>query len=338
MTIGHRVAAAALGLAALAAPAAAQDYYRLATLGPGSSPYMVMGTFAQIVNDSLDDVEIQVNATGVATAHAIQAAQGELDFFMMAPIVHDFMVRGEAMYAQIPNAPELAGELRSLFIFPLGLYHIVTWADSGIDDLTALEGKTVYLGPPGGSARTSMDRLVASATGLVAGEDYTSVDLGWDAAAQAFQDGRIDVYANPTLPPSPVIQQLALSRDIRLIGLTEEQLASEGVAELIGRTGGMMGTIPAGTYGDHQVNDKDVATIGSYVGIGTRASLGEDAVYEIIKAFWEGAEAQRDTTPWLRNVSIEDAFIDLNMPLHPGAIRYYEEIGVEIPDGLKPQG
>ena len=337
MTIWKRLAGMALG-AAIAAPAAAQDFYRLATLSPGSSPYMVMSTFANMVNDRLDDVEIQVNATGVATAHAIEAAQGQLDFFMMAPIVHNLMTKGEAMYAQIPNAPEMAEDLRSVFIFPLGLYHIVTYADSGIESLEDIEGKRVFLGPPGGSALVTMQRLVEGATELVPGEDFQQVDLGWDAAAQAFQDGRIDVYANPTIPPSPVIEQMALSRDIRLLGLTDEQLAAPGVAALVEREGGVSGTIPAGTYGENQVNEEDVLTIGANVGIGTAAHMPEEAVYEITKAFWEGVEAQRDATPWLRHVSLENAFTDLNMPMHPGALRYYEEVGLDIPDELRPAG
>ncbi|MFV0245108.1 MAG: TAXI family TRAP transporter solute-binding subunit [Qingshengfaniella sp.] len=319
-----------------AGTAGAKDYYRMATLPPGSSPYMVMSTFANIVNQQLDDTEIQVNATGVATAHAIQAAQGQLDFFMMAPIVHNFMQQGTAMYAGIPGAPEMAETLRSIFIFPLGLYHIVTRDGSGIETLADLKGHTVFLGPPGGSARTSMLQLVEGTTGMKPGEDFTSVDVGWDAAAQSFQDGRIDVYANPTLPPSPVVQQFALGQKIRLIGLTDEELASDTVAGLIGRMGGMQGVIPAGTYGENQVNAEDVRTIGSFVGLGTRADMDDETIYKITKAFWEGAEAQRDNTPWLRNVTLDAAFTQLNMPLHPGAIRYYEEVGLTIPDDLKP--
>ncbi|MFV0245212.1 MAG: TAXI family TRAP transporter solute-binding subunit [Qingshengfaniella sp.] len=328
-----RILGLSIGIAA--SPAMATDYYRLATLSPGSSPYMVMSTFANIVNQQLDDTEIQVNATGVATAHAVQAAQGQLDFFMMAPIVHSFMQQGTAMYANVPGAPEMAETLRSIFIFPLGLYHIVTRADSGIETLADLKGRTVFAGPPGGSARTSMLRLIEGTTGLKPGEDYTSVDVGWDAAAQSFQDGRIEVYANPTLPPSPVVQQFALGQKIRLIGLTEEQLASDTVAGLVDRLGGMRGVIPAGIYGENLINAEDVQTIGSFVGLGTRADMDDEAVYKIVKAFWEGAEAQRDSTPWLRNVTLEGAFTQLNMPLHPGAIRYYEEVGLTIPDSLK---
>lgn len=338
MTIRPRIAGIALALAAMAAPAAAQDFYRLATLGPGSSPYLVMSTFAQIVGDRLDDVEIQVNATGAATQHALEAGAGQLDFFMWSASVHQNMIDGTAMYANIPQAPELAENLRAVFAFPLGPYHITTYADSGITELDDLAGRTVFLGPPGGGATAIMERVIEGATGLKANEDYTQVQLGWDAAAQAFQDGRIDVYINATNAPSPVIQQMALSRDIRFLGLTEEQMAKEPVQAILNRPGGVLAEIPPGLYGENQVNDEPVQTLGSIVGIGAGAHVPEEAVYEITKAFWEGVQEMETGAPWLRQIKREDALRDLNLPLHPGALRYYEEIGMEIPDDLRPAG
>ena len=265
----HQLAAFGLALALGAAPAAqAQDYYTVATLGPGSSPYLVMSTMAQIVSDRVDDVQIQVNATGAATQHALEAGAGQLDFYMWSASVHQNMIDGTAMYAQIPQAPELSQNVRAVFAFPLGLYHITTYADSGIEELEDLEDKTVFLGPPGGGAAAIMSRVIEGATGLVAGEDYKQVRLGWDAAAQAFQDGRIDVYVNSTNAPSPVIQQFALSREIRFLGLTEEQMAKAPVQAILNRPGGTLGTIAPGTYGDNQVNTDAVRTLGSTVGLG----------------------------------------------------------------------
>ena len=337
MTIHTRLGALTLGLS-LAAPAAAQDFYRLATLGPGSSPYLVMSTFAQIVGDRLEDVEIQVNATGAATQHALEAGAGQLDFFMWSASVHQNMIDGAAMYANIPQAPELSQNVRGVFAFPLGPYHITTYADSGITELQDLEGKTVFPGPPGGGARAIMERVIEGAAGLKAGEDYETVDLGWDAAAQAFQDGRIDVYINATNAPSPVIQQMALTREIRFLGLTEEQMAKEAVQAILNRPGGVLATIEPGTYGENQVNEDPVQTLGSIVGVGAGAHVPEDAVYEITKAFWAGVQEMETSAPWLRQIKLEDALRDLNLPLHPGALRYYEEIGMEIPDDLRPAG
>lgn len=329
---------AVAGAAALltASVAGAAEFYRLATLGPGSSPYLVMSTFAQLVHEELPDVEIQVNATGAATQHAIEAAQGNLDFFMWSASVHDFMGKGTAMYAKIPQAPELSKNLRAVFAFPLGLYHITTYADSGIETLEDVKGKKVFLGPPGGGATTIMQRVIESATGYKTGEDFEYVQLGWDAAAQAFQDGRIDVYINPTNAPSPAIEQLALTRKVRFLGLTDEQMNKPEVAAILGRPGGTLGVIEPGTYGDNQANTAPVQTLGSTVGIGVGKHVADDAVYAITKAFWTAHEKASSTTPWLRKVAIEDAFDDLNLPLHPGAARHYKEIGMQIPDAIAP--
>ncbi|MCT7377876.1 TAXI family TRAP transporter solute-binding subunit [Chelativorans salis] len=327
---------AGLAALALATTVGAKDFYRLATLGPGSSPYLVMSTFAQLVNEQLPDAEIQVNATGAATQHALEAAKGDLDFFMWSASVHDFMGKGAAMYANIPQAPELSENLRAVFAFPLGLYHITTYADSGIETLDDIKGKKVFLGPPGGGATTIMQRVVEGATGYKTNEDFEYVQLGWDAAAQAFQDGRIDVYINSTNAPSPIIQQMALSRKIRFLGLTEEQMAKPEVAAILNRPGGTLGVIEPGTYGDNQVNTEPVQTLGSTVGVGTGKHMSEDAVYAVTKAFWTGWEKASAATPWLRKVTLEGAFTDLNLPLHAGAARYYEETGMDIPEAIQP--
>lgn len=332
------IGAIALGLGtAGSGPVQAQDFYTMATLGPGSSPYLVMSTLAQLVEQESDGaVEIQINATGAATQHAIGAAMGQLDFFMWSASVHDAMMKGNAMYSSIEQAPELSKKLRGVLSFPLGLYHIVVEADSGIDGLEDLAGKRVFLGPPGGGATVIMQRVVEGATGLKPGEDFEQVQLGWDAAAQAFQDGRLDVYVNSTNAPSPVIQQMALGRQIRLLGLTEEQMQKEPLQAILNRPGGVLGTIPAGTYGENQVNTDDVTTLGSIVGVGAGEHVDADAVYEITKGFWTGLEKAQAGAPWLRNVKLENALLDFNLPLHPGALRYYEEIGMDIPYELRP--
>lgn len=337
MTSKRMALVAALALVLSATGAMAKDFYRLSTLGPGSSPYLVMSTFANIVNGRVEDVEVQVNATGAATRHAIEAARGEIEFFMAAPSVFPLMQRGVAMYESVADAPELSKNLRTLFNFPLGAYHVVTYADSGITSLEDLRGKRVFLGPPGGGALRIAQMMVEAATGLKAGEDYESVKLDWNAAAAAFQDRRFDVYFNPTVAPSPVIAQIALTNEIRFLGLSDEQLGSDALKPLLGRPGGMIGTIPAGLYGGNHVNAGDITTLASVVGVGTHAELSDEVAYAFTKAFWEGREEMLAGAPWLAQVSLETAFDEMNIPLHPGALRYYREAGIDVPDSVIAQ-
>jgi TRAP-type uncharacterized transport system substrate-binding protein len=75
-----------------------------------------------------------------------------------------------------------------------------------------------------------------------------------------------------------------------------------------------------------------VYTIGSTIGIATHKDMPEEVIYNITKAYWEGLEDEKGSTPWLRNMSLDGVFADMNMPMHPGAVRYFREIGLDVPD------
>jgi TRAP transporter TAXI family solute receptor len=333
--LARTLALAAVTAALVAPPAAATDYVKMSTLGPGSSPNLVMTTFATIVNQKTKGaIEVQVNATGAATKHAIEAAEGKIDLFMYSPLVQSFMMQKKAMYEKVENAPELAKKLRALLSFPIGVYHIATYANSGIASLQDIKGRKVFLGPPSGAATQVMAGLVTALTGYKAGTDYDAVKLGWGAAAQAFQDGQLDVYMNPTNAPSPVFLQVALTRKIRFLGIPRDRLQEPAVKALYERPGGALGVLPKGVYGKNQVNDSDVIVIKSVVGIGAGEHVKTEVVYTMVKDFWESIATESKNTPWLRAIKRENAFEEMNMKLHPGAVKYYREVGMNIPKEL----
>ena len=329
------LAVSAVAAAFVAQPAVATEYIKMSTLGPGSSPNLVMTTFATIVNQKTGGaIEVQVNATGAATKHAIEAAQGKIDLFMFSPLVYSLMEQKKAMYAKVADAPELAKKLRGLFAFPIGVYHIATYADSGITSMQDIKGKKVFLGPPSGAATRIMGGLVSALTGYKAGKDFEAVKLGWGPAAQAFQDGQLDVYMNPTNAPSPVFQQVALTRKIRFLGIPRDKLQDPNVKKLYDRPGGAVGVLPKGTYGKNQVNDSDVITIKAVVGIGAGEHVKAEDVYTMLKTFWSNVGGESKGTPWLRQIKLQDAFEQMNVKLHPGAVKYYREVGMKIPEKL----
>ena len=307
----------------------AKETFRMSTLGPGTSPYMVMTTFANTVNKNLPEYSIVVNATGAATKHALDVSKGKSDFYMSSPVLHHLMSNQAAMYKKINNAQELSSNLRAVFNFSMGLYHSVVYADSGIVTMADIKGKRIFAGPPGGAARRTVEKMIEAVTGYKAGEDYTSVKLGWDAAAQAFQDGNLDVYFNPTNAPSPVISQIALTKKVRFLGIPKEDIKDkETVRSLASRPGFRFTELKSDAYGENQVNTDSVYTLGVTVGIATHKNIPEEVVYKMTKIFWEKLSEQYEGAPWLRNISIDKAFVDLNMPLHPGAEKYYREAGL----------
>jgi uncharacterized protein len=323
-------------LAGLAFPATATETLRMATIAPGSSAYLVMTTMATLINQAQDDYQIQVDATGAATRHMIEVATGELDMAMTSPIIYHFMRQGTGMYQELPEAPELAEDLRLMFWFPYGQYHYVVYADSGIETLEDIRGRAVFLGPPGGGAWSSAHAWIEGLTGMTAGEDYENVRGSWSSALQGFQDRQFDVFVNGGIAPFPQVEQLALTARLRLLGLTEDEFEeSEEAQALTSRLGAEVGIIPAGTYGEGVVNTEDVYTHGAAVGVTVRADLDEETVYQLIRTFWEQADAAVAEQPWLRHLDKDYAVREGGMQLHPGALRYYEEIGLDIPEGSR---
>jgi len=335
-TIKKIAQAAVLGgvlLQASLTPVQAAENYRMSSLGPGTSPYMVLSHFANTINQNLDQYSIVVNATGTATKHSLDVAKGKTDFFMTSPALHDFMKHQSGMYAKISDATELSENLRALFMFPMGLYQCAVYEDSGMRTLKDIKGKRVFTGPPGSVARSTSEAMIRAATGYEPGDDYEVVKLGWDSAAQAFQDRNIDVYFNTTNAPSPVLSQVALTNQVRFLGIEKSAFESNPeVKALTSRPGYRMGVLPVGTYGENQANTEDVYTISVNVGLATRKDMPDDVIYQMTKTYWEHVKADIASSPWLRNIKVENAFDDLNMPVHPGAARYYREIGMTVPE------
>lgn len=330
-----------LGLAATAAvslavamPSQATENLRMSTLGPGTSPYVVMNTFANIINEKLPAYSIQVNATGAATRHAVETAMDKSQFFMSSPNLHHLMKTETGPFAKAKGVGKQSEKLRAIFNFPMGYYHIATFANSGIEEFKDLKDKRVFLGPPGGVAYQTSRMIIEAMTGFKPDEDYKVVSLGWDAAAQSFQDGHIDVYFNPTLPPSPAISQVVMTNSIRLLGLPQDTSNISGLQALIQRPGYRLGKITAGVYGENQVTAGDISTVSVTVGIVTNQDVSEDTIYKMTKTFWENIGQRAEQTKLLGNITLDNALVDLNLPLHPGAARYYREIGIEIADEL----
>jgi TRAP transporter TAXI family solute receptor len=309
----------------MASAAQAETKLKMATIAPSLGAAISMATFANIVNDNLDDVEIEVSGGGAATLHMMEVARGNLDLSMTSPVVYNLMASGKAMYAKEPEAPELAKNLNLLMWYPYGAYHFAVRADSDIAVLDDIEGASVFLGPQGGGAYNAAKGWVEATTGLVAGEDYDAIKANWATGYQAFLDGKIDVYVNGCLDPCGQFIQFTETEEVRF--LAPESHEGEAVDKFLGKFR-YYAEIPAGAY-EGQTNESAVTSFDTAVGIGVRADLDEDTVYRITKTFWDNIEQVTSEAPWAKAINVEFAASKRGMAeLHPGAARYYKEIGV----------
>jgi len=200
--------------------------------------------------------------------------------------------------------------------------------------MSDFKGLRVYTGPPGSVAKRILEGIVQAATGYVAGEGYTPVNLDWGAGAQALRARQIDVFIQPAQLGSANVEQLSTSRDIRLIGLPPLE-GNEALQAATDNPGNMLIEIPAGTYAG-QRNETAVSAIALRHIAGVGVHTDEETVYQITRSIWENIEEFYSYGDFLRAVNPELAFRDMNVPLHAGAYRYYREAGWDIPEDLIP--
>ena len=316
---------AASAIAMLAGAAQAEDQVlKMATIAPSLGAAITMSTFANVVTDNLDGVTIEVAGGGAATLHMMEVASGNLDLSMTSPVVYNLMSAGKAMYAKSPDAPELAKNLRLLMWYPYGAYHFAVRDDSDIEVLDDIEGATVFLGPQGGGAYNAAKGWVEATTGLVAGEDYEAIKANWQTGYQAFLDGKIDVYVNGCLDPCGQFIQFTETEKVRFLG--PESHEGEGVTKFLGKFR-FRAPVEAGLY-EGQTNTETVMSFDTAVGVGVRADLDEETVYQITKAFWDNIDQVTSEAPWAKALDVAYAPKQRGkMELHPGAARYYKEVG-----------
>ena len=308
-----------LGLAlaatlALSAPAQAETL-KMATIAPSLGAAISMATFANIVTKNVEGIEIEVAAGGAATLHMMEVGRGNLDMSMTSPVVYNLMSGGKAMYAKQADAPELAKNVNLLMWYPYGAYHFAVRADSDIQTLDDIEG----------GAFNAAKGWVASTTGLVEGEDYEAIKANWQTGYQAFLDGKIDVYVNGCLDPCGQFIQFTETEEVRFIA--PEDHTGEAVEKFLGKFR-YYAEVPAGVY-EGQKNDGPVMSFDTAVGIAVRADMDEETVYKVTKAFWDNIDQVTSEAPWAKALNLEFAASKRGLAeLHPGAARYYREVGV----------
>lgn len=327
------IAAACVAAAALLPTMGIAQIHKGETAGAGGPVHAMFVAF--VTQAGKAGVDIQVNAGQTLTKSMLKGAKSEIDFFSSVPSLVPLMAGQKGMYQNVEGAGELAKNLRSIFGFKAGAYHPVTLSGSGIETWEDLKGKTVFTGPPAGSASATSEALIKIITGYEAGTDYEAVRLSWGEGYAALADGKIDMMVRPAEVGSANIERFGLNGEFRILSIPEDVVGSDAMQALFGRPGrGML--MFAGDLYKGQLTSGEITALGFTQFVGTHAGVDEEVVYQATKAFWEGLDEVHATAFFLKSVTPETALTAVNVPLHPGAARYYDEAGVAIPDELRP--
>ena len=197
-----------------------------------------------------------------------------------------------------------------------------------VSDLVALKGKAMALGRQN-SGTIGSNRVLLAGLGLDMEKDFKLVHAGYGPSADALANGQVAGIGAPAGPPTGAITKLmaANAGKFTILNVT----ADEGKKMDGGRNLWVPYTIKAGTYPGQ---DKDVQTIAQPNFLAVNADVPEEHVYLLTKAIYENLPFLRAIHKATNAMNVKLATAGLPVPLHPGAARYYKEVGVPIPGHL----
>lgn len=223
-------------------------------------------------------------------------------------------------------------ELRSVSMLWQNVEHFTILADKAktgtISDMANLKGQRLSLGKKN-SGTIGSNTVLLSNLGIDVKKDYDLIHVGYGPSADALQNGQIVGMGTPAgVPASAVTRALAAMGDrVTLLNFTEEQAKkADGGLDLWTKY-----VIPKDGYPGLK---NEVTTIAQPNFLAVRSDVDEETVYLITKTLYENLPFLNAIHKATKAMAPEKALAGLPMPLHPGAARYYKEIGLDIPESL----
>ena len=206
-----------------------------------------------------------------------------------------------------------------------GLYYnpnqVVARADSGVASLADFKGKSFAPGAAGGTTEVE-SRIHFTETGLKYPDDIKAHFVGFTESIDLMRNKQLDGVWIMAGMPTAAVTEMCSTANGKLVGMDDELIAKvQAKYPWYSKF-----TIPAGTY-DGQADP--VQTTAVKMLLLTDASMPDDVVYDLAKTFWENLDSLGKAHAVMKTVDKEMAVSDLSgIPLHPGAEKYYREIGL----------
>jgi len=195
---------------------------------------------------------------------------------------------------------------------------IITLADTGIAQIEDLKGKRVGVGAPGSGTEVDARNILAAH-----GITYDDIDedyLSYAESVEQLKNGTVDAVFQTSGLPNATIMDISTTHDVVIIPVRPEM--AEKLSKEISYYSSEI--IPAGTYD----NKEDVYTAAVQTILITREDLSEDVVYDITKTLFENLDTMVATHNAAKDIDISKYAVGMPIPLHPGAEKYFREIGV----------
>jgi uncharacterized protein len=307
--------------------------YILATATTGGTYYPVGVAIATLVKVKLEPTE-SISMSAISSAGSGEniklLREDQVQFAILQALFGAWAAEGTGMLEAEGPQPHL----RSISMLWQNVEHFVVAKDMAktgtIDDLKEFDGAPLSIGARNsgteGSGRTILEGL-----GIDPDQAFEVVYMGYTPTAEALQNGTIKGANLPGgVPVSAVAQAFAaMGDDLVILEFTEDQIAQANSGFDVWPPY----EIPAGTYPDQ---DEPVMTVAQPNFLAVRDDIPEGDVYLITKTMYENLPFLHNIHAATKDMALEKAIAGLPIPLHPGALRFYEDQGIEVPDRLKP--
>ena len=289
--------------------------------GPGSVYFAIGSMLAKITNKKSKLIAAKAVTSGASVANCKAIGKGEAQVAIAQNDVTWYAWEGKYQFEGKPI--KVLRAIGTLYPEPV---QIVVRADSDIKSIYDLKGKKVVVGAAGSGVAATAERVLKAA-GIW--DQIEPVYQTFEEAAQSLVLGQVDAEFTVIAYPAPAINQIAVKVPVRILDVPDEvvqKLHDQGYPFYV------KVTIPAGTYNGM---DQDAQTIAVKATLIVHKDLPDEVVYELTKILYENIDDLAKAHQVAKQIDINHAFDGLMVPLHPGAIKYYEEHGITVPDKYK---
>ena len=310
---------AAITTLAFAGTASADEFISIGTGGVTGVYYPTGGAICRLVNKSRKEhgIRCAVESTGGSVYNINTIKGGELEFGVAQSDWQYHAFNGTSKFSDNPFPG-----IRAVFSVHPEPFTLVVRGDSGIEDFASLKGKRVNVGNPGSGQRATME-VVMDAYGISMDDFTLATEYKGSEMAKQLCDGNIDAMIYTIGHPSAAIKEATTTCDAHLVSVTGPEIDKLVADNPFYRTA----TIPGGTY---KGTDGDTTTFGVGATFVTSDQISDEVVYVVAKSVMENIEDFRKLHPAFANLEPSEMVSDgLSAPLHPGAAKAYEELGLK---------
>ncbi len=300
----------------------AVEFLSIVTGGTGGVYFPYGGGMSTVINRHVPYLRATAEVTGASVENTRMIAEETAE---LALIMNDvaFMAYN-AVGDHFEDDPQ---PIRTVFTMYPHHYHVVVLEGTPVETIDDIRGKTVSVGAPGSGTEFKTD-LVLSALGI-SYDEFDVVRLPFAETGDDLRDGRIDVGIWDVAAPTSSVEEITATQDIRLISFSDEEIETiTSEHPFYSRF-----EMEPGTYAGQ---DEPVVNPSVWNSVVAHEDYPEDYVYDIVKSIFENIDHLIAIHHFAEFTTAENTMEHAVIPLHAGAVRYFEEEGYDIPDELIP--